>query len=67
MKNRGYGKGYLYDHDTEHSFSGQNYFPDELPRVNFYEPKEYGFEREMKKRLEYFNKLRMEKKNDCEL
>lgn len=58
MKNQGYGKDYLYDHDTEKGFSGQNYFPDEIPRGNFYEPKEYGFEREMKKRLEYFNKLR---------
>ena len=61
MKNEGYGKGYLYDHDTEEGFSGQNYFPDGLDRQNFYHPVERGFEREMKKRLEYFESLRAKK------
>ncbi|NGX36985.1 MAG: Replication-associated recombination protein A [Chlamydiae bacterium] len=58
MKGLGYGKGYKYDHDEENGFSGQNYFPDELERPTLYEPVERGFEREMKKRLEYFQKLR---------
>ncbi|MCB9979729.1 MAG: replication-associated recombination protein A [Rhodospirillales bacterium] len=58
MKEIGYGKGYAYDHDTEHGFSGQNYFPEGLPRQNFYTPPERGFEREIKKRLEYWAKLR---------
>lgn len=58
MKNEGYGAGYQYDHDTEHGFSGQNYFPDEMPRRQFYDPPERGFEREIKKRLEYWAKLR---------
>ncbi len=58
MRQMGYGKGYIYDHDTKEGFSGQNYFPEELEARNFYEPKERGFEREMKKRAEYFAKLR---------
>ncbi len=62
MKDIGYGKGYEYDHDTEHGFSGQNYFPDEMPRKNFYKPPERGFEREINKRLEYWNKLRKQNK-----
>ncbi len=58
MKAMGYGKGYQYDHDLKEGFSGQNYFPKELPRTHFYEPVERGFEREMKKRLSYFSSLR---------
>lgn len=58
MKKMGYGKNYLYDHDLESGFSGQNYFPDDLERENYYSPVERGFEREMKKRIDYFNKLR---------
>lgn len=58
MKDIGYGKGYEYDHDTEHGFSGQNYFPDDMQRQNFYQPVERGFERDIKKRLEYWSKLR---------
>lgn len=58
MKDMGYGKGYIYDHDTQHGFSGQNYFPDGMNRVAFYKPVERGFEREMKKRIEYFQSLR---------
>jgi putative ATPase len=63
MKNMGYGKGYQYDHDTPQGFSGQNYFPDGIERKQFYFPVERGFEREMIKRLDYFNKLR--KQNLC--
>ena len=58
MKRLDYGKGYSYDHDTPHGFSGQNYFPDGMERQSFYEPIERGFEREMKKRLDYFIQLR---------
>ena len=58
MKRMGYGKGYIYDHDTPEGFSGQNYFPDGMERPSFYEPKERGNEREMKKRKDYFTKLR---------
>ena len=58
MKNLGYGAGYQYDHDAEGGFSGQNYFPDAMPREQFYVPRETGFEREIAKRLEYWSKLR---------
>ena len=59
MKDMGYSQGYIYDHDTPEGFSGQNYFPDALPRSSFYHPVSRGFEREMKKRLEYFAQLRI--------
>jgi putative ATPase len=62
MKEMGYGKGYQYDHDDKDGFSGQNYFPDELSRQHFYQPTERGFEREITKRIEYWAKLRDEKK-----
>jgi putative ATPase len=58
MRNLGYGKGYVYDHATEEGFSGQNYFPEGVARRNFYQPGERGFEREIRKRLEYWDKLR---------
>ena len=58
MGELGYGKGYVYDHDTEEGFSGQNYFPDDMERQRFYRPGERGFEREVAKRLEYWQKLR---------
>jgi putative ATPase len=58
MKNEGYGKGYIYDHETKFCFSGQNYFPEKMKPINFYDPKEVGFEREMSKRLKYFQNLR---------
>ena len=61
MKEEGYGRGYAYDHDAEDAFSGQNYFPDALPRQQFYNPPERGFEREIKKRLDYWARLRREK------
>ncbi|TNE63327.1 MAG: replication-associated recombination protein A [Alphaproteobacteria bacterium] len=60
MKNLGYGKDYAYDHDTSAGVSGQNYFPDGQPRVEFYQPVERGFEREIQKRLQYFAKIRAE-------
>jgi putative ATPase len=58
MKEIGYGAGYQYDHDQAEGFSGQNYFPDGMPRQNFYQPVERGFEREIGKRLAYWNRLR---------
>src|SRR4051812_36245645 len=64
MKGLGYGKGYEYDHDTAEGFSGQNYFPDGMPRQQFYRPRERGFEREIRKRLEYWSKLRAQKSAD---
>ncbi|HNQ91689.1 MAG TPA: replication-associated recombination protein A [Alphaproteobacteria bacterium] len=63
MKQQGYGTGYEYDHDTTEAFSGQNYFPDELDRTEFYTPPERGFEREINKRLVYWEKLRQERNN----
>jgi len=61
MKKEGYGAGYEYDHDTATGFSGQNYFPDGMAREHFYSPPERGFEREIRKRLEYWARLRGKK------
>ena len=61
MKELGYHDGYVYDQDLEDGFSGQNYFPDGMARRKFYYPVDRGFEREIKKRIEYFDKLRAEK------
>ncbi|WP_281995979.1 replication-associated recombination protein A [Ruegeria faecimaris] len=64
MKDQGYGAGYAYDHDAEDGFSGQNYFPESISRPVLYQPVERGFERELKKRLDYFAKLRSQRKPD---
>src|ERR1700761_7791946 len=61
MKSEGYGEGYAYDHDAPDAFSGQDYFPEELGRQQFYDPPERGFEREIRKRLDYWAKLRRER------
>jgi putative ATPase len=61
MKELGYGDGYAYDHDAEDGFSGQNYFPDGMNRQRFYQPRERGFERDIQKRLDYWDKLRQKK------
>ena len=61
MKTEGYGSGYEYDHDSEDAFSGQDYFPESLGRQQFYDPPERGFEREIRKRLDYWAKLRRER------
>ena len=58
MKDQGYGSGYAYDHDADDGFSGQDYFPETMGRTEFYAPVERGFERDLKKRVEYFAKLR---------
>jgi len=61
MKQLGYGAGYEYDHGTEEAFSGQNYFPDGMERMQLYQPRDRGFEREIAKRLDYWSKLRSQR------
>ncbi|BBK30236.1 recombination protein MgsA [Stella humosa] len=61
MRDLGYGAGYRYDHDAPDAFSGQNYFPDGMARRQLYEPVERGFEREIRKRLDYWAKLRADR------
>jgi len=61
MKDLGHKEGYIYDHDTEKGFSGQDYFPEEMDRREYYTPVERGFERDIKKRLDYWDNLRKEK------
>jgi putative ATPase len=61
MKSEGYGTGYQYDHDQPDAFSGQDYFPEAMGRQIFYDPPDRGFEREIRKRLEYWAKLRRER------
>lgn len=61
MKELGYHKGYEYDHDAEGAFAGLNYFPDGMARRKFYEPSPYGFDKEIAKRLEYWDRKRREK------
>jgi putative ATPase len=61
MKSEGYGAAYEYDHDAPDAFSGQDYFPEALGRQTFYDPPERGFEREIRKRLDYWAKLRKER------
>ncbi|WP_342642028.1 replication-associated recombination protein A [Rhodoligotrophos ferricapiens] len=66
MKAQGYGKGYDYDHDAPDAFSGQNYFPDGITRERYYDPPDRGFEREIRKRLDYWAKLRRERQAEDE-
>ena len=61
MKAEGYGEGYRYDHDQPDAFSGQNYWPEKIGRRTLYEPVERGFERELRKRLDWWEKLRRER------
>jgi ATPase related to the helicase subunit of the Holliday junction resolvase len=62
MKNLGYGKGYQYDHDAPDSFSGQDFLPESLQGKIYYEPGPYGFEKDIKRRIDYWNELRRERK-----
>lgn len=62
MKGSGYGEGYIYDHDTPEAFSGQEYFPEKIGRQSFYQPVERGFERDLRKRMDYFERLRATKR-----
>ena len=64
MKDLGYGKNYAYDHDEQDGFSGQNYFPDDMKRAQYYRPVERGFERDIAKRLDYWAKLREKRDNE---
>ena len=61
MKGEGYGDGYRYDHDEPDAFSGQDYFPTEMGRRQFYDPPERGFERDIRKRLDWWSRLRKER------
>jgi putative ATPase len=61
MKELGYGEGYAYDHDAPEGFSGQDYFPEGMARQRYYRPAPRGFEREIAKRLEYWEKLRSQR------
>jgi putative ATPase len=61
MKELGYGKDYRYDHDADEGFSGQYYFPDGMARETYYQPAERGFEREIRKRLDYWSRLRLKR------
>ncbi|CTQ55714.1 Replication-associated recombination protein A [Roseibium album] len=61
MKEEGYGTGYQYDHDAPDGFSGQDYFPEQMGRKSYYDPPQRGFERELRKRLDYWGKLRKER------
>jgi putative ATPase len=64
MENLGYGAGYEYDHDAEGGFSGQNYFPDEMERQQFYQPTDRGIEARIKERLERYAQIRNQRGND---
>lgn len=61
MKSEGYNEGYRYDHDEPDAFSGQDYFPEKMGRQTFYDPPERGFERDIRKRLDWWAKLRRER------
>lgn len=63
MKEQGFGAGYAYDHDAEDGFSGQTYFPDGMERPSFYQPVDRGFERDLGKRVAYFDKLRAKRQD----
>ncbi|MBN2713413.1 MAG: hypothetical protein JXR97_13415, partial [Planctomycetes bacterium] len=63
MEQMGYGKGYVYDHNAPDSFSGQQFLPDALDGSDYYEPGAFGFEKEIRKRLDYWAKLK-QKRND---
>jgi putative ATPase len=66
MRSEGYGAGYAYDHDEPDAFSGQDYFPEKLGRQTFYRPRKRGFERELAKRLGYWQKLRRDRNSPDE-
>src|SRR6478609_4565629 len=61
MKGEGYGDGYRYDHDEPDAFSGQDYFPEKMGRTTFYDPPDRGFERDIRKRLDWWANLRKER------
>ena len=58
MKEVGYGKGYVYDHDTAEGISGQSYFPDDMERHSFYRPFARGYEQTLRRRLAHWQEFR---------
>jgi putative ATPase len=64
MKDLGYGDGYQYDHDSAQGFSGQDFLPEGLQSASFYSPRECGFEREVRKRMDYWQGLKQKRKGD---
>jgi putative ATPase len=66
MKQIGYGESYAYDHDEPDAFSGQDYWPDKLGAQHFYDPVDRGFEREVRKRLDWWGRLRQERRRESE-
>jgi len=62
MRDEGYGSGYEYDHDAPDGVSGQDYFPEEMTRERFYDPPERGFERELRKRMTFFESRRQKRR-----
>jgi putative ATPase len=64
MREQGYGAGYAYDHEEEDAFSGQDYFPETMERQTFYVPVDRGFERELRKRADYFARLRARRRGE---
>jgi len=64
MKQIGYGKDYAYDHDAEDGFSGANYWPEGMAPHDFYKPVERGFEREVLKRLDWWDRKRRERQGE---
>lgn len=61
MKQVGYGKGYAYDHESDDAFSGDNYWPEEMEKQDFYKPSPRGFEAKLAERLAFWEKLRAER------
>src|SRR3546814_11349856 len=64
MKDIGYGQGYAYDHDVEEGFSGDNYWPEEMPAEPFYPPAGRGFEKRIPERIPWWNEVRVKRKAD---
>jgi len=62
MKDLDYGKDYKYSHEFEDAYSYQNYFPDKMSEKTYYKPSKFGFEKEIKKRLDWWKKLKEEQK-----
>lgn len=58
MKQEGYSDGYRYDHDAPDAFAAQEFFPDKMGRQIYYDPPDRGFEREINRRIDFWNKRR---------
>lgn len=62
MNEEGYSHGYQYDHDAPDAFAAQEFFPEKMGARTYYEPPERGFERDIKKRIDFWNKKRSDKR-----